>query len=350
MSLKTLAKQVQSELGPVYIVLAEAAPLRDRGMKLVVDAALAQVQTPAFNHDRFRASDPGAENAFTAARTLPVMSPKRLVEVRDLSEGPTAFYEALVAYIADPSPDTVVVMSGTGFPKVEKGGSNWSARVKGAIKKGAPVQLEALGDREIAPAAFATQVAKSVGKTLGRNEAKILVETLGGELGQIEQEVRKLAIFVGEADTIRADDIASATANLAEAVSWDLTAGLASRNRGLTLEALHRLQEGGDDPRKLLGLVSWQMRDLLRASRMVQAGLSDDQITRQMRIRSDVLRRIRPTLRSGFPEAADLLRRLATANRYMNSHRANPGRILEGMVLEMLGGTLRRPPPVPRPR
>ena len=42
--------------------------------------------------------------------------------------------------------------------------------------------------------------------------------------------------------------------------------------------------------------------------------------------------------------------RIATANRHMNSHRAGADRILEGLVLEMLDGKLRRPPPVPRPR
>lgn len=350
MSLKTLASQVRGDLAPLYVVLADAAPLRDRALKLVVDAALQRVQTPAFNHDRFRAADPGAEAAFVAARTLPVMSPLRLVEVRDLSEGSTAFFEALVAYVTDPSPDSVVVVAGSGFPKVEKGGSNWSARVKAALKKGGRGQLVQIGDREIAPAAFASQVAKGLGKELGRREAKLLVDTLGQSLGQIEQEVRKLAVFVGEASTISAADVEQSTANLAEAVGWDLTAGLASRDAAQTLEALHRLQEGGDDPRKLLGLISWQMRELARAARLVRAGASDGQVTKEVRMRSDVLRRIRPTLASGFPDAADLLRRLATANRYMNSHRADPGRILEGMVLEMLGGTLRRPPPVPRPR
>lgn len=350
MALKSLESQVAKELLPLTIVMAEAAPLRDRALEIVVEAALAQVQMPAFNHDRIRASEPGAERAFEAARTLPVMSPRRLVEVRDLNEGSSSFFEALVAYIADPSPDAVVVLVGSGFPKVEKGGSNWSARVKNALKKAPGAQLVQIGDREIAPAAFAIQVAEGLGKTLARREATLLVETLGPSLGPLEQEVRKLAIYVGERQEITSRDVTQATANLAEAVGWDLTAGLAARDAGRTLEALHRLQEGGDDPRKLLGLISWQMRELSQAARMAASGASDSQITKSLRMRGDVLRRIRPTLENGFPHAADLLRRLATANRHMNSHRANPGRVLEGMVLEMLEGTLRRPPAVPRPR
>lgn len=350
MSLKTLARQVKDSVSPVTVVVAPAAPLRDRALALVVEAALAKVQMPAFNHDRFRASEPGAERAFEAARTLPVMSESRLVEIRDLSEGSSSFFEALVAYIASPNPAARVVAVGSGFPKVEKGGSNWSSRVKNAIKKGEGATLVEIGDREIAPTAFAVQVAKGLGKELGRREASVLVETLGANLGQIEQEVGKLAVFVGDRPSISSDDVAAATANLAEAVGWDLTAGLAARDASKTLEALHRLREGGDDPRKLLGLISWQMRELSRAARMVAGGASDAQVTKQLRMRSDVLRRIRPTLERGFPHAADLLRRLATANRYMNSHRADPSRILEGLVLEMLDGTLRRPPPVPRPR
>ncbi|MEZ4241349.1 MAG: hypothetical protein R3F59_35375 [Myxococcota bacterium] len=98
-------------------------------------------------------------------------------------------------------------------------------------------------------------------------------------------------------------------------------------------------------------MVVWQMRELLRAAELVAAGANDKQVTSRVRIRWDLLRKVRPMVASGgFPQPAELLRRLATANRQMNSHKAGSARILEGLVLEMLDGKLRRPPPVPRPR
>ncbi|MEQ1505031.1 MAG: DNA polymerase III subunit delta, partial [Myxococcota bacterium] len=272
----------------------------------------------------------------------------RLVELRDLDQAPTEVFEALVAYCGSPSPGSVLVAVGVGFPKVEKGGSNWAARVKSAIKgKGLIVTF---GADAVPAGRFAIDVAARAGKTLTAGDAERLVAVVGGDLGRIEQEVGKLCTFVGDAPTIDAAAIDAAGSVVAEAVIWDLTAALAARDPAVALESLYRLQESGEDARKLLGMILWQMRELLRVAELVARGVSDRDITARVRIRFDLLRKVRPTMANGFPHAADLLRRLATANRQMNSHRAGADRILEGLVLEMLDGRLHRPPPVPRPR
>ena len=348
--MKSLAKSIEEDLQPVYLVLSEAAPLRDRALEQVVRAVEPMMGAPAFNHSRFRASDANADEAFSAARMVPVMGERRLVEVRDLQEGSKPFFQAMLGYLENPSPDAVVIIVGTKFPKVEKGGSNWSVRIKRAMKNAERGMFLQLEPRELPPATFAMQTAEKLNKTLKRPDAKRLVELVGSDLGRIEQEVGKLATYVGEEPAIRASDIDEATASLAEAVVRDLTTGLVARDANQTLAAAQRLQDGGDDPRKLLGLILWQMRELLHAAEMLRQGASDTKVTQATRIRSDVFRRIRPTLASGFPHGADLLRRIATANRQMNSHRANPDRLLEGLLLEMLNGQLRRPPAVPRPR
>lgn len=352
-SLKAIEASLRAGFEPVYIVLGEAAPLVERARAMIEAAVRPTLGPAAFNHSRYRAAEPGAATAFTAARTLPMMADRRLVEVRDLDQAPTEVFEGLIAYLAEPSPSSVLLVVGAGFPKVEKGGSNWGARVKSALKKGKGA-MWTFGADAAPPARFAVEVAAGAGKTLAPSDANRLVQVVGSDLGRIEQEVLKLCTFVGDAPAIDAEAIAAAGSVIAEAVIWDLTAGLAARDAGLALEALHRLEAMGDDPRKLLGMIAWQMRDLLRVAELVASGASDGEITSQVRIRSDMLRKLRanlgPNATAPFPSAADLLRRLATANRQFNSHRAGADRVLEGMVLEMLDGRIRVPPPVPRPR
>jgi DNA polymerase III delta subunit len=333
------------ELLRAYVITGDAGPLVERARQSVEAALRPKLGPVAFNHDRFRASEPHAMRAFTSARTLPMMADLRLVEIRDLQDASSELFEAYVAYMADPSPSAVMLLSGTGFPKVEKGSPNWAVKVK-HVSKGAGLVLS-FASTAVAPAAFAVEMAQRLGKVLTTEDASRLVAVVGADLGRIEQEIKKLAIFVGDAPTIDSDAITLAGSMVAEAVIWDLTAGLAARDAELALTALHRLQQGGDDARKLLGMIAWQIRELLRVSQLVRAGASDKDITTQAKIRWDLLRRVRPTMERGFPDAADLLRRLATANRYMNSHRAGADRILEGFVLEMLDGKIRRPPPLP---
>lgn len=355
MSVSELESSIREGAERLYILMGDAAPLVERARASIEAAVRPRLGPAAFNHGRYRAAEPGAVQAFTAARTLPMMADLRLIELRDLQEGSAELFEALVEYLKDPSPTTVFVAVGTTFPKVEKGGSNWGAKIRAAIKgKGTMIAISSEGT---SPARFAIEIAAAAGKTLSPQDADRLVEVVGGDLGRLQQEVAKLAVFVGSAPAIDEVAIAAAGSMVAEAVIWDLTAGLAARDPELALDALHRLQESGDDARKLLGMIVWQMREILRVAELAANGASDREITSQVRIRWDLLKKVRPMLEKAgstnpkpFPDAADLLRRLATANRHMNSHRAGADRILEGLVLEMLDGKLRKPPPVPRPR
>jgi DNA polymerase-3 subunit delta len=348
-SLADLEAGLKSGPARAYVFTGEAGPLVERARAAVESAVLPQLGPTAFNHGRYRATDPGAASAFTAARTLPMMAALRLVELRDVQEAPPELWEALLEYLKDPSPTTVLVLVGAGFPKVERGGANWALKVRAALKAAGGVAM-AFGADAIAPERFAAEVAQRLGKSLSASDAQRLVEAVGADLGRIEQEVQKLALYVGDGDRIDGEAITACTALLAEAVIWDLTAGLATRDADLALTALYRLQSAGDDARKLLGMILWQMRELLRASELVARGVSDREVVAQVRLRWDLMRKVRPVLERGFPDAGELLRRLATANRHMNSHRAGESRVLEGLVLEMLDGRIRRPPPVPRPR
>jgi DNA polymerase III subunit delta len=347
MPLKELHRSLGQGLRAAYVVVGEATPLVEAARDAIVAATVPQLGPAAFNHGRFRAGESGAA-AISAARTLPMMAAVRLVEVRDLHEGSDEFFQALVEYLQDPSPSTVLCAFGSSFPKVERGGSNWAVRVKNALKeRGLLVTFTA---QSIPPARFVVEAALRRGKAISNLDAERLVDAVGADLALLDQEVEKLSLYVGDAPAIDGSAIAEASAALAEAVIWDLTAGLAARDPDLALGALYRLQSSGDDARKLLGMVMWQIRELLRASELVARGATDREITAEVKMRWDLLKRVRPVLASGFPSAATLLRRLATANRHMNSHRAGAERILEGVVLEMLDGRLRQPPPVPRPR
>ena len=116
----------------------------------------------------------------------------------------------------------------------------------------------------------------------------------------------------------------------------DLTSALATGDRDTALTCLHRLQEGGDDPRRLLGMIAWQARDLLKVAARIQAGVPERQIRKDVRMRYDVFQRVAPRMKKGFPHPGELMGRLADANRQMNGHRAGASRVLEELVLELV--------------
>ena len=339
MSLKELERRLSESCSGVYIVAGNAVPLREAAIDLLVSKGLERVGLPAFNHASFRASESNATDAFAAARTLPMMADLRLVVVRDLAEGRDDFFEALCTYIAEPSPSTLLVITGERFPKVEKGKRNWSARVKNALKKhgGTMLDMSAAKGQGLS---FARDRAAAQGKRLERSEAELLIHIVGEDLGSIASEVDKLCLFVGDAERIDADSVEACCSSLAEAVVWSMVGAITRRDADVALSSLHRLQVAGDDPRKLLGMIVWQCRQILKMDELARAGAPDNAIRQGSRMRRDDFKALRPYLGRDFPSASDLLSRLARANRDMNSHRAGASLILEQLVLEMLRGEI----------
>lgn len=333
MPLNTWTEQLKNGLAPVYLVAGSAGPLVDAAVASIKEHALPEVGVPAFNVDVIRAGEPDPERALSSARTPPMMGARRLVILMDIDEGSDTLLQAVVDYLLAPCASTTLVLTGPRMPKQEKGRPAWGRKLKGAVPK--PCQL-ILDDKAIAPEAFAIQRAAAAEKVLSRSAARLLVEIAGKDLGRIGLEVDKAVTYVGSERDIDDAAVEAVTSMLAEAVIWDLTTGLATRNADLALSSLHRLTLEGEDPRRLLGMITWQFRQIIVMAEMAANGAPDNAIQKSSRMRWDTFKRVRPLLQSGMPDAATLLAALTRAHRQMNSHRAGAERILDRLVLQLL--------------
>jgi DNA polymerase III subunit delta len=329
MPLKSLGRDLQGDPSAVYLIFGAALPLVETAVGRIRDAVLPTVGIPAFNHASYRAGEGGGQ-ALSTCRTPPMMSGRRLVELRDLENAPQPLMDSLEAYLRRPSPGTVLVVSGSGMPKPKPGKGKWAKRLASAAGKGVFV-LE-LGATAIGPARFARAVALQQGKRMEPAAASLLVEVVGTELTRIEREVDKLCSYVGEQETIRAEHVTSAASLTASIKVWDLTAAIASGDAAAALLALQRLSD--DEPRRLLSMVVWQARTLLAVAEGVRAGQPDSAIARSARVRHDVLQRIKSRVdRIDDPDV--LMRRLAEAHLAMNSARVRDVHQLERLVIRL---------------
>lgn len=320
-----------SESPSIVLVLGDAGPLVDRTAAEVVADGVARCGIPAFNHARYRAGGQGLD-AVATAKTPPMMSDLRFVELRDLHLAKPDELEALVDYAQSPSQMTLLLLVGAKFPASVKGQPNFGVRLKNAVKKSGQVIEHKASSVNVAR--FAMETAQAAGKKLSSADANVLVEWLGTDLGRVRAEVEKLALYVGQSGTIHAKDIRACTALLGEAEIWDLTGAIAAKNVDGALTTLHRLTSSGEDARKLLSMIAWQMREIVKLSEWVAAGVPDGEIRKRGRVRFEVLRTVRAAGDSA-PKAAATLSRLARANRSMNEHKAGDVRILEELVLEL---------------
>ncbi len=329
-----LERELATGLRRIYLVTGNATPLVDQATAQVVAAVLARIRMPAFNHGSFRAGDASAGDAVSAARTAPMMDDLRLVVLRDVQEGSVELWTKLVEYAKSPSDTTVLVLVGQCVPKAEAKQAGWAER----LAEHPGVSIHGFNAKDVSPGDFAQQHARRLGKELAWDAVRVLLEVAGTDPNILAREVEKLAGFVGDAVTIDAKAVTEATSQLAEAVIWDLTSGVARRDRNLALTALHRMLDGGAEPRQLLGMLAWQWRELLRYAELVRAGVPDDRINREVRLRPELQRAVKARVGKDFPGAAVVLGRLARAWEDMNGHKAGDRHILEALVLELIEG------------
>lgn len=330
MSKPSLIQALDDGARNIYIY-GEPPLLIDRAVRLAEEWGSARCGLPAFNHSRARATDERASDVLSAARTLPMMADLRVVVLRDLERGDEALMVPLLDYLADPSPSTLLILVAGPFGKVRKGEKAWGTRLLNASKKAGYVEKCSSGG--VDRVRFIQEHAGSMGATIERRSAELLVDRVGDDLGRLAREVEKLAIYVGNAP-IGPDDLREVCSALAEEEVWELTTGIAQRDAEIALRALHRLLEDANEPHYLLAMVVMQLRKVLRAVQMVEQRKSDRDIGRELRLRFHEVKRVRALAGDTRP-AADLMDRLVRANRHMNSHRAGPARVLEALVVEL---------------
>jgi DNA polymerase-3 subunit delta len=337
MNLKGLQADLLQGLSPVYVFVGDEDLMVQRAAALVVEQGLVG-GLAAFNHTVFSGGAEDAVQAFAVARTLPMMGPRRVVELRHVQECKAEVLEALLSYCQEPSPSSVLVVWGRKWPDAARppgGGKSidWGRRAENAAKKiGTVVRFRS---RDQDPHRFATEEAARLGVRLDRSAARVLVELVGRDLGRLRQELTKAADYLGEPGGLVTEEILQEVCSLlAEAAIWDLTDAVV---RGRTQDALattHRLLENGAAPHYLLSMVSWQLRQLLQLQSATALGLSPQEAGIKGNPRK--LQGLQQVLRQRRLRPEQVFGRLAAANEAMNSRRAGGRRVFEGLILALL--------------
>ncbi|MEK7134846.1 MAG: DNA polymerase III subunit delta [Patescibacteria group bacterium] len=110
---------------------------------------------------------------------------------------------------------------------------------------------------------WAKQFSNSLGIDLTGEALDFLISNLGLNLWRLDCEIRKLADFKikGVVSKSQVEELIVPSANYNV---FRLTDALAKKNKKKALEALYVALDNGEKPTELLGLLAWQIRNLLR--------------------------------------------------------------------------------------
>ena len=275
------AKEAQSgNLRPVYLVLGEERFLQSIALSELRRGVLGQKDL-GLNEDVFDAGEADVECVLSAARTLPMMAPRRLVIVRSLerwepkteakSEAPrdgkerAQAFDRLAEYAEGPSPTTTLVLIAGKL-------DNRRRLVTVAKKSGFVVECDAPSRNALRD--WVERRARVRGKALSGGVAELLTDLAGPELSRLDDAIERLSLYVGDSKEIGEDAVADAIVGVKPASVWELTGAVARRDLGAALAALARVYDPKDRGLPLLGTLAWSTRQLAKFSAATAKGLS----------------------------------------------------------------------------
>jgi DNA polymerase-3 subunit delta len=261
-SLAFLEKTPSADPQPIYVLHGDEDFLKRQVLLTLRERILGD------GTDSFGYSTHAGESATYAAvhdelETLPFLSKRRLVIVNNADPFVSRNRAALEAYIAKPAATGSLVLDMKSWPSNTR--LYRIVASSGVIACNTP-KADKLGD-------WCVRWASShYDKALTVAAARMLVDLVGLHMGMLDQEMAKLTAYVGDAKRIDVDDVDQLVGHSREESTWKIFDAIGDGRTADALAILARLFDQGEEPMRILGAFSMQLRRLAQAARLVIQG------------------------------------------------------------------------------
>jgi len=261
-------KQIAAgDADPIYLLQGQ-----DEVEKSALAAAFADLVDEglrAFNVERVHAGEfttgdkliDGVGALVAAARTLPMMAPRRVVMVMQAetllapkreTDASTRALDQLEALLRNPEPQTALVLVAS---SIDKRGRMYKLLQKQATI----VECGAIEDRADGERWVRTRVAAG-GAEIEPAAARLLVERAGLDVKRLRAEVDRLLLYALGQKRIGVEDARAIAGPSALLDDWAMTNAIEAGQAGEALRQLALMLDGGAPAEKLLGQLGWLVR------------------------------------------------------------------------------------------
>ncbi|HEX6186825.1 MAG TPA: DNA polymerase III subunit delta [Pyrinomonadaceae bacterium] len=262
----------QGKIEPVYFLFGPESYLRDEAAQAIADEALRETLLREFNDSTFslRTGDP--RGAIAAAEQLPMMSPRRVVVIRDFSKLNETTEEILLNYINRPVETSVVIFNADDVDKRKKFAKK--------LMSGAAFEFPPLNNAELS--SWARTHLAEVKADAAPAVVSRIVELVGSNVRSLANELNKLATAALPSANITLDLVEELVGRSRELMNWELTDHMLARNRAGAMKTLEHLLDDGAPPVMLIGLIASTYRKMALAHALLAKGAPPKEIFRQV--------------------------------------------------------------------
>ena len=261
-------KQLKSgRVDPIYLLQGEDDV--EKSALAGEFAALVDEGLRAFNVERIHAGDlttadklaDGVASLVGAVRTLPMMSPQRVVIVLQAdtllvpkreSEAATRALDQLETIINQADPRTTLVLVAGSVDKR-------SRMYKLLVKHATLVESGLIEDRADAERWIRARVA-AAGADIDAAAARLLAERGGTDVKRLRGDVERLLLYALGQKSVTVEDVRQIVGPAALQDDWAITNAIETGEGGEALRQLSLMLDAGAPPEKILGQLGWLVR------------------------------------------------------------------------------------------
>jgi DNA polymerase-3 subunit delta len=254
-------------VAPIYLILGqdEAGKIALAGQFL----ELVEADLRAFNVDRLYGGETSCLAVVEAARTLPMMVPKRVVLLlhaerllnpKKESDASSRDLASLEAYVKAPVDTACLLLVAEGLDKRR-------SLTKLLLSKTAVVECAGPADVNEAARWVRDRVAQE-GKSIDARAARIVAERAGPDISRLRADVERLVLYAGDSKAIAEADVREVVGAATLQDDWGVTRAIERGSAADALRELALLMDGGAVPYMVLGQLAWFVRAKVPAPRV----------------------------------------------------------------------------------
>ncbi|MGH7558458.1 MAG: DNA polymerase III subunit delta [Gemmatimonadota bacterium] len=255
---------------PAILIAGDETYLRDKVVQSVLERVTTVAGSEAFDLETRDAAELTETDYETLVGTPPLMNDRRVVVLKGIPAVPAAIRDRIKETL-DESPASLCLI-GTGGSSMrgnlyqiwEKRG----LRIVCELPRKSPRSRQVDFDYE---RWLASRARADFGKRLERDAARALA-ALGAELQPLYAELEKVALYVGDTDTITIEDVEAVCTGGTIGTVWEWCDAVGAGDREKTFRLLGRLIDSGESAYRLVPLLATHF---CRLGVAVETGSSD---------------------------------------------------------------------------
>jgi len=267
------------ELSPVYLFYGGDVRKVERAARAVEERVLGE-GVPEFNADYFYGKEADLSSVAAAARTMPMMSSRRLVVMKRVEQIKASSLGPLLDYLGSPNPSTVLVLTAgelAGKKKSEEGPG--SKLIQASRKAGQVVNFPSPRRNQLP--ALVQETARELKKKIEPSAVQLLIELAGEDPLNLEQELQKAALLTDDRKTITRDDVLESLADVKEFTVFEFTDAIGDRDVHKSLLSYRKLRESKQEPLAILAMLARHFRIIWSLQERVERGEAPPLIAKQ---------------------------------------------------------------------